>query len=253
MSATPPAAALSLALTSRGLVFDEARGDLADRYLVVGVQSGDRPGPDVHRRYAHAFLTVPGAEGATLEASQGDGSEWSTVLGTDVDVPHSESEGRSFPVEDTDAVADYLTAWCTPGRRAVVDVIRAAKPGVHTLHVAHTAEWLHREERAEFLTFGNGRAHIAFGSGQAAALDRVVALVEEAMRCGVGTLTLVSRVPVEEELPVAVYRVHDGRCLSVAEYDVERYGDYPEALAEAERHRARRAIRARALYAPASA
>ncbi|MFI1532138.1 hypothetical protein [Streptomyces griseus] len=121
--------------------------------------------------------------------------------------------------------------------------------GFHTLHVQHVHGWSVREQRAElvFIT-GDGRAE--FGEGQQDALRAVTHLVEEAMSSGIGILTVVSNTLATSEPSVALYRVHDGRCVTAEDYDVERYSECPEALAAAVRYRAEREQLARRLYEP---
>ncbi|MEU3137006.1 hypothetical protein ABZ691_30085 [Streptomyces sp. NPDC006854] len=121
--------------------------------------------------------------------------------------------------------------------------------GFHTLHVKHVHGWSVREKRAElvFIT-GDGRAE--FGAGQQDALRAVTRLVDEAMSSGIGILTIVSNTPAMPEPSVALYRVHDGRCVTHEDYDVERYSECPEALASDVRYRAEREQLARRLYEP---
>ncbi|MFB7403434.1 hypothetical protein ACFCZR_24980 [Streptomyces rubiginosohelvolus] len=122
--------------------------------------------------------------------------------------------------------------------------------GFHTLHVKHVHGWSVREQRAEleFIAAVDGRA--GFGAGQQDALGAVTHLVDEAMSSGIGILTIVSNTLATPEPSVALYRVHDGRCVTDEDYDVERYSECPEALAAAVRYRAEREQLARRLYEP---
>ncbi|MFJ2225632.1 hypothetical protein ACIOFY_37020 [Streptomyces anulatus] len=122
--------------------------------------------------------------------------------------------------------------------------------GFHTLHIRHVNEWSDRERRAEleFIAAVDGRA--GFGAGQQDALRAVTRLVGEAMTTGMGVLTVVSNTLATPEPSVSLYRVHDGRCITAEEYDVEQYGEYPEVLASAVEYRADREQRARLLYEP---
>ncbi|MET8732237.1 hypothetical protein ABZV81_34455 [Streptomyces parvus] len=121
--------------------------------------------------------------------------------------------------------------------------------GFHTLHIRHVVEWKSVERRAELeFIAADGRA--GFGAGQQDALRAVTELVDEAMTTGMGVLTVVSNALATPEPTVALYRVHDGLCITAEEYDTELYGDIPEALRAAAAHRARRELRARRLYEP---
>ncbi|MGW6290343.1 hypothetical protein [Streptomyces sp. NPDC055107] len=124
--------------------------------------------------------------------------------------------------------------------------------GFHTLHFRHVDGWSDRERHAEleFIAAVDGRA--GFGAGQQDALRAVTRLIQEAMDSGsgMGTLSVVSNTLAAPEPSVALYRVHDGRCITAEEYDVERYGDYPDALAAAVKWRAGLEHRARWIYEP---
>ncbi|MET9676457.1 hypothetical protein ABZY68_25680 [Streptomyces sp. NPDC006482] len=143
-----------------------------------------------------------------------------------------------------------MTTDATPGYRAVLDALGATGPGLHTIHVRRVHEWLCKEKRSDLLWFGG--AMVAFGHGQREAFEELTTLVDDAMGSGIATLTIVSNLPGMDagELVVSLHHVQDGRCVTAEAYDQERYGQYPDALAAAERHRHDREAQARALYAP---
>lgn len=135
-------------------------------------------------------------------------------------------------------------------QHVIATVLDTIGSGFHTLHIRHVNEWSVRERRAEleFIAAVDGRA--GFGVGQQDALRAVTRQLDEAMTTGMGVLTVVSNTLATSEPSVALYRVHDGRCITAEEYDVERYGEYPEVLAAAVEYRIDREQRARQLYEP---
>ncbi|MER7952350.1 hypothetical protein ABTY59_33655 [Streptomyces sp. NPDC096079] len=143
-----------------------------------------------------------------------------------------------------------MTDTAAPGLRAVLDALGAVGPGLHTIHVRRVRALLCVEQRSEFLWFG-GKT-VSFGHGQREAFEELATLVDDAMSSGIATVTIVSNVPGMDagELAVSLYRVEDGRCVTVEQHNRERYGPHPEAFAAAEQHRHDRETQARARYAP---
>lgn len=136
----------------------------------------------------------------------------------------------------------------TPGELAVREAVAASGPGLHIVHVARNHDWNHEQAHAELLWFG-GTMGVHFGPGQREAYDRATALVDAALNSGIARLTVVSEVPPGER-SARIYHVEDGRCITVEEYDTERYGKYPEPLAAARRRSAELTARALHWHAP---
>ncbi|MCQ1581224.1 hypothetical protein [Streptomyces parvus] len=122
--------------------------------------------------------------------------------------------------------------------------------GFHTVHIRHVDGWSDRERHAEleFIAALDGRA--GFGAGQQDALRAVTRLVDDALKSGMGVLSVVSNTPAVPGTSVAMYRVHDGRCITAEQYDAERYGPYPDAHAQAVKFRTEREQRVRWIYEP---
>ncbi|MFB7031015.1 MULTISPECIES: hypothetical protein [unclassified Streptomyces] len=140
----------------------------------------------------------------------------------------------------------------TPGYRAVLDVLGAATPGLHVLHIRHVRDWSSQEQRAELLWFGG--TTVSYLDGGADAFERLTRLADEALTAGSAALTVVSNLPGMDrtELRVSLYRVQDGRCVTAEEFARERYGECPESLAVYGRHLKQREAEARRRYVPRS-
>ncbi|XXZ47526.1 hypothetical protein AAGT00_00900 (plasmid) [Streptomyces cavourensis] len=135
-------------------------------------------------------------------------------------------------------------------QHVIATVLDTIGSGFHTLHVRHINVWSVRERRAEleFIAAVDGR--VGFGSGQQDALRAVTRLLDDALSSGMGVLTVVSNTLATPEPSVALYRVHDGRCITAEEYHAEQYGAYPQALAAAAMNRATAEQHARLLFEP---
>ncbi|MFD4795076.1 hypothetical protein [Streptomyces anulatus] len=135
-------------------------------------------------------------------------------------------------------------------QHVIATILDTIGSGFHTLHMRHIATWSVPERRAEleFIAADDGRA--GFGAGQQDALRAVTRLLDDALSSGMGVLTVVSNTLATSEPSVALYRVHDGRCITAEEYHAEQYGEYPQALAAAAKNRATDEQHARLFFEP---
>ncbi|RLV64376.1 hypothetical protein STAN_7196 [Streptomyces sp. CBMAI 2042] len=135
-------------------------------------------------------------------------------------------------------------------QHVIATIVDTIGSGFHTLHIRHLNTWSVRDQRAELECIAAVDGRAGFGVGQQDALRAVTRLLDDALSSGTGVLTVVSNTLATPEPSVALYRVHDGRCITAEEYHAEQYGAYPQALAAAAKNRATDEQRARRLYEP---